>query len=72
MLVDYRELQLLISDLIWVGIALFIAIACSYLISHIIILPLLHCGGVVGISDKRLVIDVFKILHVLTEHVYVT
>jgi hypothetical protein len=34
------------------------------------ILPLLYGGGVVG--DKRLVLDAFKILHVLTEHVYVT
>ena len=34
------------------------------------ILPLLYGGGVVG--DKRLVLDAFKILHVLTEHDYVT
>ncbi len=48
------------------GIALLIAT----LPAHIITLPLLYGGGVVG--DKRLVLDVFKIFHVLTEHVYVT
>ena len=54
MLVDYRELQLLISDLIWVGIALFIASLPAHV--HVFILPLLYGGRAVG--DKRLVIDV--------------
>lgn len=52
MLVDYHELHLLKSDLIWVGIALFIA----SLPAHVLILPLLDGGRVV--DDKRLVIDV--------------
>jgi hypothetical protein len=66
--VDLLELVLLKSNLFWVGIAFFIFIlhiACS-----IISLPLLYGGGSVG--DKRLVLGVHKILHVLTEHVYVT
>jgi hypothetical protein len=44
MLVDFRELRLLKSDFIWVGIALFIA----SLPAHVFILPLLYGGGVVG------------------------
>ena len=52
MLVDFRELRLLKSDFLWVGIALFIA----SLPAHVLKLPLLDGGRVV--DDKRLVIDV--------------
>jgi hypothetical protein len=66
--VDLLELVLLKSNFFRVGIAFFIYmlhIACS-----VLSLPLLYGGGSVG--DKRLVLGVHKILHVLTEHVYVT
>ena len=62
MLVDFRELRLLKSDFFLRRIPKKTVLPS--------ILPLLYGGGVVG--DKRLVLDVFKILRVLTEHVYVT
>jgi hypothetical protein len=73
MLVDLLELVLLKTNFFWVGIAFFIFIlhiACSVSACSVSSLPLLYGGGSVG--DKRLVLDVHKILHVLTEHVYVT